>query len=92
VRITPFGLPVDPEVYCRNAMSSGVRATGASVPPLSAAPNFAYEICATKLDERDLEGLDLSSWRWAFNGAEPVSPETMERFAARFAPYGLDPR
>ena len=59
---------------------------------LSAAPNFAYEICATKLDERDLEGLDLSSWRWAFNGAEPVSPETMERFAARFAPYGLDPR
>jgi 1-acyl-sn-glycerol-3-phosphate acyltransferase len=59
---------------------------------LSAAPNFAYEICATKLDERDLEGLDLSSWRWAFNGAEPVSPETMDRFAARFAPHGLDPR
>ncbi len=58
---------------------------------LSAAPNFAYEICATKLDERDLEGLDLASWRWAFNGAEPVSAETMERFAARFARHGLDP-
>jgi 1-acyl-sn-glycerol-3-phosphate acyltransferase len=58
---------------------------------ISAAPNFAYEICATKLDARDLEGLDLSSLRWMFNGAEPVSAETMERFAARFAPYGLDP-
>jgi 1-acyl-sn-glycerol-3-phosphate acyltransferase len=57
----------------------------------SAAPNFAYEICATRLDERDLEGLDLSSWRWAFNGAEPVSADTMERFAARFACHGLDP-
>jgi 1-acyl-sn-glycerol-3-phosphate acyltransferase len=59
---------------------------------ISAAPNFAYEICATKLDDRDLEGLDLSSWKWAFNGAEPVSAETMERFMARFARYGLDPK
>jgi 1-acyl-sn-glycerol-3-phosphate acyltransferase len=59
---------------------------------ISAAPNFAFEICATKLDARDLEGLDLSSLRWMFNGAEPVSADTMERFAARFAPYGLDPR
>jgi 1-acyl-sn-glycerol-3-phosphate acyltransferase len=59
---------------------------------VSAAPNFAYEICATKLDSRDLEGLDLSAWRWAFNGAEPVSAETMERFAARFAQYGFDPK
>lgn len=58
---------------------------------ISAAPNFAYEICATKLDDRDLAGLDLASWRWAFNGAEPVSADTMERFTARFAPYGFDP-
>jgi 1-acyl-sn-glycerol-3-phosphate acyltransferase len=56
---------------------------------LSAAPNFAYEICATKLDDNDLKGLDLSSWRVAFNGAEPVHFETLERFAARFAPYGF---
>jgi len=59
---------------------------------LSAAPNFAYELCATKVDERDLEGLDLSSWRWACNGAEPVSAETLARFANRLAPYGFDPR
>lgn len=56
---------------------------------ISAAPNFAYEICATKVHERDLQGLDLTSWRWAFNGAEPVSPDTLERFAARYAPYGF---
>jgi 1-acyl-sn-glycerol-3-phosphate acyltransferase len=56
---------------------------------LSAAPNFAYEICATKLDDADLEGLDLSSWRLAFNGAEPVHPATLERFARRFGPYGF---
>ncbi len=56
---------------------------------LSAAPNFAYELCARKIDERGLEGLDLSCWRAALNGAEPVSPETMERFILRFQPYGF---
>ncbi|WDT73290.1 MAG: AMP-binding protein [Candidatus Manganitrophus sp.] len=55
----------------------------------SAAPNFAYELCVRKIDERAIEGLDLSSWRVAFNGAEPVSPETLERFTKRFAPYGF---
>jgi 1-acyl-sn-glycerol-3-phosphate acyltransferase len=59
---------------------------------LSAAPNFAYELCASKVEERDLEGLDLSSWRWACNGAEPVSAETVARFARRFARHGFDPR
>ncbi len=56
---------------------------------LSSAPNFAYEICATRVDDGDLTGLDLSCWRMAFNGAEPVSEGTMTRFAGRFAPYGL---
>ena len=56
---------------------------------LSAAPNFAYELCVRKTHQRDLEGLDLSSWRAAFNGAEPVLPETLDRFAERFAPYGF---
>ena len=56
---------------------------------LSAAPNFAYELCASKVADAELDGLDLGSWRLAFNGAEPVSPLTIERFAARFAPYGF---
>jgi len=56
---------------------------------LSAAPNFAYEICANKLTDGELAGLDLSCWRMACNGAEAVSPLTLERFAARLAPCGL---
>ncbi|WP_298157748.1 AMP-binding protein [Ferrovum sp.] len=58
---------------------------------LSAAPNFAYELCLRKIDDRAIEGLDLSSWRMAFNGAEPVSPDTVYRFQQRFGRYGLRP-
>ena len=56
---------------------------------LTSAPNFAYELCLSKLAESELEGLDLSSLRLAFNGAEAVSAETVERFSERFARYGL---
>ncbi len=56
---------------------------------ISAAPNFAYELCLKRLTERDLQGLDLSSWRIACNGAEPVSPETVENFCSRFGHYGF---
>ena len=58
---------------------------------LSAAPNFGYELCLNRIDDRLLDGLDLSSWRIAFNGAEPVSPETVARFTRRFAAYGFRP-
>lgn len=57
---------------------------------VSAAPNFAYEICVNKIDEHNLDGLDLSCWRLAYNGAEPVSPDTIARFIARFARYGFN--
>ncbi len=56
---------------------------------LSPAPNFAYEICLARLKDEELSGLDLSSWRCAFNGAEPVSPDTLERFCSRFAAFGF---
>jgi 1-acyl-sn-glycerol-3-phosphate acyltransferase len=56
---------------------------------LSAAPNFAYELCVRKIPDAALEGLDLSSWRCALNGSEPVSPDTLERFARRFERYGF---
>ena len=58
---------------------------------LSPAPNFAYEICLNRIDDDELEGLDLSSWRGAFNGAEPVSAATLEKFCERFTAYGLRP-
>jgi fatty-acyl-CoA synthase len=56
---------------------------------LSPAPNFAYELCLRRIPDKAIEGLDLSSWRCALNGAEPVSADTLERFARRFAPYGF---
>jgi 1-acyl-sn-glycerol-3-phosphate acyltransferase len=56
---------------------------------LSAGPNFAYELCLKRIDDAALAGLDLSVWRLAFNGAEAVSPDTVQRFAARFAACGL---
>jgi 1-acyl-sn-glycerol-3-phosphate acyltransferase len=58
---------------------------------LSAAPNFAYELCVKRIEDRQIQGLDLSSWRVAANGAEPVLPETINRFTDRFAPYGFRP-
>jgi acyl-CoA synthetase (AMP-forming)/AMP-acid ligase II len=56
---------------------------------VTAAPNFAFELCLRHLDPQRLQGLDLSSWRYAANGAEPVGPETLARFAAAFRPYGF---
>ncbi len=58
---------------------------------ISAAPNFAYDLCVHRINGTDLEGLDLSSWRIACNGAEPVVPETVHKFCKRFADYGFRP-
>jgi 1-acyl-sn-glycerol-3-phosphate acyltransferase len=58
---------------------------------VSGGPNFGYELCLRRIDDRELEGLDLGSWRLAFNGAEPVSPSTVTRFTERFAGVGLRP-
>lgn len=58
---------------------------------LSAAPNFAFELCLNKIDDADLEGLDLSSLRMVANGAEPVSANTLGRFTDRFARYNFRP-
>ncbi|MES1244335.1 MAG: amino acid adenylation domain-containing protein, partial [Acidobacteriota bacterium] len=55
----------------------------------SGGPNFSYDLCLRKIKEADRQGLDLSSWRVAFSGAEPVRSATMERFAEAFAPYGF---
>jgi 1-acyl-sn-glycerol-3-phosphate acyltransferase len=56
---------------------------------MGAAPNFAYELAAAKISDDEIKGLDLSAWRAALNGAEPVLPATLDRFAARFASCGF---
>jgi acyl-CoA synthetase (AMP-forming)/AMP-acid ligase II len=57
----------------------------------SFAPNMAYALCARRIPERELEGLDLSAWRTSVVTAEPILHDTMRAFAERFAPHGLRP-
>ncbi|MDH3318607.1 MAG: AMP-binding protein [Betaproteobacteria bacterium] len=56
---------------------------------LSGGPNFSYELCLRRIADEEMEGIDLSSWRFAFNGAEPVSPETITAFSDKFARWGF---
>jgi len=56
---------------------------------ISGGPNFGYELCCDRISPQRLAGLDLSTWRLAFNGAEPVRAETLDRFAAAFAQAGF---
>ncbi len=55
----------------------------------SGGPNFAYDLCVRKITPQEREQLDLSTWRVAFNGAEPVREDTLERFAETFGPCGF---
>ena len=57
----------------------------------SGGPNFAYAWCTMKIQPEECEGLDLSKWEVAFNGAEPVRADVMESFSEKFAPYGFNP-
>ncbi|GAB4187339.1 MAG: fatty acyl-AMP ligase [Wenzhouxiangellaceae bacterium] len=56
----------------------------------SGGPNFAYDLCVFRTTPEQRAALDLSSWRVAFNGAEPVRAATLERFATTFAAHGFD--
>ncbi len=55
-------------------------------------PNFGYELCSRRISDAAIEGLDLSRWRLAINGAEAVLPSTIDHFCDRFRPYGFQPR
>ena len=68
-----------------------LRAISAHRATISAAPNFAFDLCVKRVAAADLAGLDLSSWRLAMNGSEAVSPDTIERFTRRFAACGFRP-
>ncbi|MFD7845848.1 AMP-binding protein [Nocardia sp. NPDC059764] len=86
-----FGIPLvvmGPQVFLTRP-SRWLAAIHANRGTISAGPNFAYELCLAKITDAELVGVDLSSWRLAYNGSEPVSPATIERFTERFARYGL---
>jgi acyl-CoA synthetase (AMP-forming)/AMP-acid ligase II len=85
------GIPVtfmSPVAFLRRPLSwlrmvSHYRAT------IIGGPNFAYDLCTRRATQADLDGLDLSSVEVTFTGAEPVRPDTIERFVERFGPYGF---
>jgi acyl-CoA synthetase (AMP-forming)/AMP-acid ligase II len=79
---------IPPEVFARQPRTwlevvTRYRAT------MTTAPNSAYDMCATKLTDRDLSRVDLSSLRKALCGAEPILPATLSRFAQRLAGHGF---
>jgi amino acid adenylation domain-containing protein len=59
---------------------------------LSGGPNFAYDLCVRRVSSEQRLGLNLSSWSVAFNGAEPIRQETLQRFAQTFEPCGFRPQ
>jgi acyl-CoA synthetase (AMP-forming)/AMP-acid ligase II/acyl carrier protein len=56
----------------------------------SGGPNFAYDWCIDKMPASELQALDLSCWKVAYNGSEPVRQDTLQRFAAFFGPAGFN--
>jgi acyl-CoA synthetase (AMP-forming)/AMP-acid ligase II len=54
-------------------------------------PNFGFDLCVSRYRAEQMEGIDLSSWKVALNGAEPVHAETIKRFSETFAGHGFDP-
>jgi acyl-CoA synthetase (AMP-forming)/AMP-acid ligase II len=59
---------------------------------ITGAPNFAYKLVGSQVSPEDLAGIDLSHWRVAFNGAEPISRRVTDSFCEKLAPAGFDPR
>jgi acyl-CoA synthetase (AMP-forming)/AMP-acid ligase II len=66
-----------------------LRAIGRYRATTSGGPNFAYDLCVRKISPEERETLDLRSWSLAFNGAEPIRADTLDRFTAAFAPAGF---
>ncbi len=57
---------------------------------VSGGPNFAYDLCTRRITDEEMSSLDLSCWKVAFNGAEPVRAETLEKFSAKFGRIGFN--
>ena len=57
---------------------------------VSGAPNFAFDLCVSRFRQEHANGIDLSCWKVAYNAAEPIRAETLERFATTFAACGFD--
>jgi len=81
--MSPFSFLKDPSLWLR-AISTFRGST-------CGGPNFAFDLCVRKVSEEVVDELDLSSWKQAFNGAEPIHAGTLENFENKFARAGFDP-
>lgn len=68
-----------------------LKAIGELGAEVAGGPNFGFDLCVTRFRPEEMRGVDLSGWRVAINGAEPVRAQTLRKFAARFEPYGFKP-
>ncbi|MDQ3157285.1 MAG: fatty acyl-AMP ligase, partial [Actinomycetota bacterium] len=82
--MSPFDFLRDPGSWLRKIDETRATASGG--------PNFAYDLCSQRMTDEECAELDLSSWRIAFSGAEPIRASTLDAFAERFAPQGFDAR
>ncbi len=82
VTMSPFAFLENPLSWLQNI--SKYKAT------ISGSPNFAYDYCIKRIKEEKKQGLDLSSWLIAANGAEPIRKETLENFYQAFKDYGFN--
>jgi acyl-CoA synthetase (AMP-forming)/AMP-acid ligase II len=79
---------LDPVYFLKHPLA-WLRAISDYKATCSGGPNFAYQLCADKIGAMKVPGLELSSWRLACIGAEPIRAETLQRFTEAFAPYGF---
>lgn len=84
VLMSPLGFLARPRLWLETIERFGAEISGG--------PNFAYDLCVSRIREADRAGLDLSRWRLAFTGAEPVRARTLAQFADAFSGAGFRPR
>jgi len=80
---------MSPQAILQNPLA-WLRAVTTFKATISGGPNFSYDLCSRRIPADQRAGLDLSSWQVAFNGAEPVRPETIDRFCKIFGPVGFN--
>ena len=79
-----------PEVFLARP-GAWLRAISNYQATISPAPDFAYALCVERVTDEELDGVDLSCWRAALDGAEPISPDGLAAFSERFSAFGLRP-
>ena len=81
---------IGPEVFVARP-AVWLRALSRYRATISPAPNFAYNLCVTRIADAEMDGVDLSGWRTALNGAEAVAPSVLHAFCDRFSRWGFRP-